>query len=65
MDLSLDDIRKKETRNLVRVGNSVALILHKDERKKLGRIGEGDPVTVLVTREQELVVTAEEEDTAW
>jgi len=60
--LSLEDVLKKQERNLVRVGNSVALIIHNDERKMLGRVAEGDPVEVIITRDRDLIVRSSEQD---
>lgn len=60
--LSLENVLKKQERNLVRVGNSVALIIHSDERQMLGRVDEGDPVEVIITRDRNLIVRSSEED---
>lgn len=60
--LSLENVLKKQERNLVRVGNSVALIIHNDEREMLGRVDEGDPVEVIITRDRDLIVRSSEGD---
>ncbi len=41
------DLWKLQQRDLIRVGNSLAIIIHKDERKKLG-VGENDQLTVKI-----------------
>lgn len=60
--LTLENVLKKQERNLVRVGNSVALIIHNDERELLGRVDEGDPVEVIITRDKDLIVRPSDEE---
>jgi len=42
-------------RNLIQVGNSVAITIHKDEREKLG-LEKGDSITVKVFDDGEMLL---------
>lgn len=45
------EIVKKDVRRLVKVGNSVGILIHKDERKRLGGMGPGDSVVIRLTED--------------
>lgn len=49
--LDLDDVYKLDRRNLIKMGNSVGITLHKDELEQLGELDAGDKVTVIVGKD--------------
>lgn len=49
--LDLDDVYKLDRRNLIKMGNSVGITLHKDELEQLGELDAGDQVTVIVGKD--------------
>lgn len=55
-ELEPEDIWKRQKRDLIKVGNSVAVVLHKDEREKLGDLGKGDQVDITVTDDGRIIV---------
>ena len=46
-----DYVLKKDIRKLVKVGNSVGILIHKDERENLQGIGPGDSVVIRLTED--------------
>jgi antitoxin component of MazEF toxin-antitoxin module len=55
-----DEIWKRQKRDLIKVGNSIALVIHQDEREKLGELGKGDRVDITVTEDDRLIVQPDE-----
>lgn len=53
-------IWKRQKRDLIKVGNSIALVIHQDEREKLGDLGKGDRVDITVTDDRELIITPDD-----
>jgi len=56
----LDDLYKLDRRNLIKMGNSVGLTLHKDELQQLGSLEAGDTVTVLVGKDGTITIKPNE-----
>jgi len=51
-----DTIWKRQKRDLIKVGNSIAVVIHQDEREKLGDLGKGDRVDITVTEDHRLIL---------
>ena len=49
-----DYVLKKDIRKLVKVGNSVGILIHKDERENMQGIGPGDRVVIRLTEDCKL-----------
>jgi len=59
-NLKIDDVYKLDRRNLIQMGNSTGLTLHKDELRQLGDLEAGDEVTVLVGKDGTITIKADE-----
>ena len=60
LNLDIDDVYKLDRRNLIKMGNSVGLTLHKDELRQLGGLEAGDEVTVLVQKDGTITIKTED-----
>jgi len=58
--LEIDDVYKLDRRNLIKMGNSAGITLHKDELRQLGGLEAGDEVTVLVKKDGTITIKPDE-----